>query len=88
MLCQECHSVDIALRNSRLGMRSSTVAMPDLRDFFASDGPKDKAAPASEALVDSPEILELTQHCTWRDVALHPRTRNSLHHCRNATNGR
>ena len=53
----------------------------DLRDFFASDGPKDKAAPASDALVDSPEILELTQHCTWRDVALHPRTRSSLHHC-------
>ena len=52
-----------------------------LRDRSEGKVAPDLQAPSSEALVDSPDILTLTKHCNWRDIALHPRTKQSLNHC-------
>ena len=59
----------------------NTKGCQQLRDRREGQMAPDLQAPSSEALVDSPDILTLTRHCTWRDIALHPRNKQSLNHC-------
>ena len=54
-----------------------------LRNFFGNDGvPIETVAEDQEsAVTEDKDILQLTQHCSWKDLALHPKVRAKHQHC-------
>ena len=54
-----------------------------LRDFFDKDGMPDVpvAEDQASAMTEDKDILQLTQHCSWKDLALHPKVRAKHQHC-------
>ena len=54
-----------------------------LRDFFTNNGVSVEAVAEDQesAVTEDKDILQLTQHCSWKDLALHPKVQARHQHC-------
>ena len=53
-----------------------------LRDIYNTDNPEATILPQlNEALVDSPDIVDLARDCSWQTLAALPQVRAKHHHC-------
>ena len=52
-----------------------------LRALYEKDSHVIVAESLNEAVVNDVELLQMTQHCTWRDIAMHPKVKANHKHC-------
>ncbi|OLP84381.1 LINE-1 retrotransposable element ORF2 protein [Symbiodinium microadriaticum] len=52
-----------------------------LRALYEKDSHVIVAESLNEAVVNDVELLQMTQSCTWKDIAMHPKVRANHQHC-------
>ena len=59
----------------------NTRGCPVLRALFEKGSNAIVTESLNEAVVNDVELLQMTQSCTWRDIAMHPKVRAKHQHC-------
>ena len=59
----------------------NTRGCPVLRALYEKGSNAIVTESLNEAVVNDVELLQMTQSCTWRDIAMHPKVRAKHQHC-------